>query len=172
MRPLALDFRRRPRRMRLAGCALAIAAAALALNAGWQYRELRADIALKEATLKHGSMLTVERPATLEMPHPEEYAHARDTVRRIAAPWDSFLDALEEAQTDRVTLLSIEPDIENRTVSLNGEAKDYLAALTYLAHLNGQERLARVHFVRHEVKRGGSRQPLAFTISAAWKEAR
>lgn len=172
MRLLELDFRRPARRLRLAGWALAFAAAAVATDATRHYSALRNDVALKEAALSHGAMLRVTKPAGLPAPDVDEYAFARDTIRRIAAPWESFFEALEEAQTDRVTLLSIEPNVESGTVNLNGEARDYLAALTYLAHLSDQKRLGRVHFVQHELKRGSSRRPLAFTISASWKEQR
>ena len=171
MRSLELDYRRAPRRLRLAAYCLVLAAAVVAADAGVHYRALRAEVESKEAALAHGSTLRTARPAARPVDG-DEYAFARDTIRRIATPWDSFFEALEEAQNERIALLSIEPDVENGTVSLAGEARDYLAALTYLARLSSEERLARVHLVRHEMKRAGSRRPLAFTISAAWKDPR
>lgn len=170
MRALELDYRRVGRRPRLLGCLLALAALAFAVDAGLFYQRLRVDIAAKEVALARDPMRRISRPAPTQALDFDEYAFARDTISRIATPWDSFFDALEEAQNERVSLLSIEPDVENRTVNLSGEAKDYLAALTYLAQLADQDRLARVHLVRHELRRTGSQRPVAFTISAAWKE--
>jgi hypothetical protein len=102
----------------------------------------------------------------------EEYAFARDTVRRLSTPWTTLFQALEAAQTERIALLAIEPDVENRTLSVSGEAKDYLGTLTYVANLADQKTLARVHLARHEVRRGPQQRPVAFTVSAAWKEER
>ena len=101
----------------------------------------------------------------------EEVAFARDTVRRLATPWERLFGALEAAQMDGVALLSVEPDAEGRTVNVTGEAKDYLATLTYVGHLNEEPALKRVHLVRHEA-RDGSERPVLFTVSAAWKHVR
>lgn len=100
----------------------------------------------------------------------EEIAFARETVSRLSTPWQSLFGAVEAGHTDSVALLSIEPDADARTVTITGEAKDYLAALSYMASLAQQQALRRVHLVRHETLRGGSRRPLAFTISAGWEE--
>jgi len=145
----------------------------LAADCAVQYRALRADMAAKEWALARGASLRVpSRGPTLRL-DADEYAFARETIRRIATPWDQFFEALEDARSDRIALLSIEPDVDSGTVSVSGEAQDYLAALTYLAQLAEQRRLARVHLVRHELKGvAETHPPLAFTISAAWRDPR
>jgi hypothetical protein len=129
---------------------------------------------LKKDRLAHASSVSREspRPAALRPVNTEEYAFARETVGRLSTPWDRLFRALESAKTDRVALLAIEPSTDQRTVMISGEAKDYLAALSYLARLADQDALRRVHIVRHEPQRGASQGPLGFTISAAWKEER
>jgi type IV pilus assembly PilN-like protein len=158
--------------MRLTAATVVIAAAAFAADAGLYYASLRAEIDSKEATLRQRAMLRPSTPRAVPPVDPDEYAFARDTIRRIATPWDSFFEALEQAHSERVVLFSIEPDVETGTVMIAGEAKDYLAALTYASHLSSQEQLAGVHFVRHELKRSGGVRPLSFAISATWKEQR
>lgn len=171
MRALELDYRRARRRTHLAAWALLVAGCVLAADGAVRYHELRAEVEAKQALLAQGPLRRVS--AAAPSVDADEYAFARDTIRRIAMPWDSFFDALEQARSERVTLLSIEPDVDNGTVSLTGEAKDFLAALTYLAQLSAERRLGRVHLVRHELKgAAGSRRPLAFTISATWREER
>lgn len=149
-----------------------LAAAAFVADAGLYYASLQSEVESKEAALRQASMVRGAATLAVAPVDPEEYAFARDTIRRIAMPWDSFFEALEQAHSERVALFSIEPDVESGTVMLSGEARDYLAALTYVAHLSSQEQLARVHFVRHELKRSGGLRPLSFTISATWKEQR
>ncbi len=174
MHQLDLDYLRPGLRFRRARYVLAAAAVAFALDTGWEYSALRKDIALKEDRLAQTSSVTREAPraGSLRPINSEEYAFARDTVGRLSTPWDRLFQALEAAKTDRVALLAIEPSTDQRTVMISGEAKDYLAALSYMASLADQEALRRVHIVRHEPQRGAGQRPLNFTISAAWKEER
>lgn len=172
MRALQLDYRRR-RGPRLVAYALAAFAIGFAADATIYYRSLQQDIALSGTRLASRARLPaqVSFPALVKSASADEYAFARDTARRLATPWESLFQALEASQSEHMALLSIEPDVENRAVSISGEAKDYLAALTYVARLSEQEALSRVHLVRHENRRGGQR-PLAFTVSASWKDKR
>jgi hypothetical protein len=157
----------------MAAYVLVAFAVAFAADGAVHYRALERDLALKEARIAHRLHLRKQSaaPASFRPINTEEYAFARDTVRRLGTPWESLFQALEASQIDRIALLSIEPDVENRAVSITGEARDYLAVLTYVAQLGDQGALSHVHLVRHENRRSGQR-PLAFTVSASWKEDR
>lgn len=175
MRALDLDHVRARSRAPWVRYALAAAALAFGLDQGYYYLALGNDVAALEGSLSRSlsegaRRLVPQQPA--RVPAMEEIAMARDTVGRLSTPWERLFRALEGAHTEQVSLLSIEPDAEARTVAIHGEAKDYLAALTYLAGLAEQPALRRVHLVRHELQRNGSQRPLAFTVSAGWQEAR
>jgi hypothetical protein len=173
MERLELNYVRPGQRFRRARHILAIAAVAFTLDTASQYHALKKDIASKEERLaRTGSVSREPSPAALRPMNPEEYAFARETVGRLSTPWDRLFRALEAAKTDRVALLAIEPSTDQRTVMISGEAKDYLAALSYMASLANQDALRRVHIVRHEPQRAPSPRPLSFTISAAWREER
>jgi len=53
-------------------------------------------------------------------------------------------------------------------VTITGDSKDYLAALTYVLNLRRAEGLANVELVRHEQKAEDPQRPVAFSISASW----
>lgn len=99
---------------------------------------------------------------------PEELAEARAVVARFATPWPALFDAIESVQVDDISLLSIEPDSATRSVTISGEARNYLAVLTYVARLAEQPGLARVYLARHEVRETEPRRPVAFAVSAQW----
>lgn len=166
---IELDYRGRGAYSRPGAFALA-AALAFAAHVGAQYWSVREDVALKEARLAAGAAMRVPRPVARQPINPEEYAFARETIRRLSTPWGPFFRALETANTERMALLAIEPNVDSRTVTLTGEAKDYLVTLTYLARLAEQEPLQRVHLMRHEMRRDAPRRPIVFTISAGWKD--
>lgn len=107
---------------------------------------------------------------------PEEMRVARETVERLSLEWDNLFGALESSPATGagadIALLTIEPDARAGTAVIGGEAKDYGAALRYVSALAAAPALRNVHLVRHEMRDGGSRRPLAFTLSASWKESR
>lgn len=168
MSALELDFLRR-RRPRWAGFVLLAAAVAFAADVGLTYRQLHADVVRMESRL---AIAPAAAPAaSLRAPEAGEIAFARETARQLSIPWERLFAALEAAHSERIVLVSIEPDAQAGTVSVAGEARDYLAALTYVANLGEQQTLRRVHLVRHETMRGGPRG-VAFTVSASWREER
>ena len=169
---LHLDYKRDERQHGLAAWTVAATALAFAAVVGNDYATLRAQVVEKEARL--AKLATSSGSPALQQVKsvtPDEIAFARDTIRRLTTPWRRLFSALEAAQTSGVALLSIEPDSEGRTVNVTGEAKDYLATLTYVGHLNEEPALKRVHLVRHEA-RDGSDRPVVFTVSAAWRHVR
>jgi Tfp pilus assembly protein PilN len=98
----------------------------------------------------------------------DELAAARDTAQRLSLPWSKLFAALEGAASDQVALLAIEPDPRAGTVSISGDSKDYLAALTYVLNLSRADSLSHVTLVRHETKQNDPQRPVAFTVSASW----
>lgn len=172
MRALELDYLRAGSRSRLSVIALAGLAAAFACESGFTYSALRDDVRAKQLDLARKP----EAPAQIKAPErplgPEELVAARETARKLATPWNTLFQALEAARTERVAVLAIEPDGENRTVLVSAEARDYPALLAYLGNLAQQDALARVHLSRHELKQAGGQRLVSFTVSASWKVAR
>jgi hypothetical protein len=180
MRSLELDFLRSGNRPGWAAWTLLAVALAVALDLGRSWYVLKEEIARKEARLaahtgqaRRSDLIRVSGQRAAPPPARNgELAAARDTLRRLSIPWDTLFGALEAAQTERAALISIEPDAGSGTVMLTGEAKDYLTALSYVANLEQQQALGRVHLARHEIRQNDPQRPVAFTISASWKERR
>ena len=170
MRALHLEYLSEGARSRFIVIALALFAAAFASDSVLRYRSLMEEL---QEMRTAAARSPVERRKHVPAPafSPDELAMARDTARRLSVPWNSLFQGLEAARTDRVTLLSIEPDAESRTLVLSAEAKDYAAALAYVGNLAEQPGFARVHLSRHEA-RPGSERPIAFSVSASWKGTR
>jgi hypothetical protein len=174
MERIELDLLRPERRARWPALALLVVALAFAGDLLRTYRTLDSERSAKEMRLAAvgAARPNRARPESTAPISAEEYEFARVTVRRLSTPWGKLFQALEAAQSDRVALLAVEPDAESGTVSLSGEAKDYLAALSYVTTLEEQKALKRVHLVRHELKQGMRDRPVSFTVTAAWRERR
>jgi hypothetical protein len=167
MHRLELDFAARGRRSPWAGAVLFAVAVAVAGDAAWSYVHARRSLAQAETLLARAQ----PRASTRAVPA-EEIAVARETVQRLALPWPGLFGALESAASEDVALLAIEPDPRAGKVTISGDSKDYLAALTYVLNLSRSQALSGVALVRHEVKQNDPRHPVAFSVSASWKEAK
>jgi hypothetical protein len=165
MQRLQLDFvRHRPSRQ-WAGRALLLVAAAVSVDMGLTYSSTQKSIAASQLRLAKLEPARKAPPAKVSQ---DEVALARDTVERLATPWSKLFGALESAASDQVALLGIEPDPRAGTVTISGDSKDYLAALTYVLNLSRADELSSVQLVRHEQKPNA----VAFAISAAWAAAK
>jgi hypothetical protein len=176
-RPLArieLDFRRSRRAAPWAGWALLAIAVFLIGDLAHGYHAAREALAGAEARLaKLPRAPDGARPgARARGATPEEIAAARETYQRLATPWEQLFGALESAATERVTLVAIEPDARSGSVKISGEGRDYPAVLDYVVQLRASPTLAGAHLVKHEARQDGPQSSIAFSVAAAWAEAK
>lgn len=158
---LEIDFVRRRRSAPWAGRLALALAVAVAADLGHSYATLRRSMGEAETRL---AQLPAQARGAAQKASPEEIAAARETLERLAMPWQELLAALEAAASKDVALLAIEPDPGSGTVRISGDGKDYPAALAYVASLGRVEALSRVELVRHEAKKNA----VGFTVSARW----
>jgi hypothetical protein len=163
MKRLELDFRAGRRGSPWIGRALLAAAVAVCADAGWTYKKLHEVVTQNEIRVAKRSPA-----AALARVSAPELAAVRETVQRLTLPWEELFAALESAATDQVTLASIEPDMAKGTVTISGDGKDYLAALSYVSNLGQSGGLERVQLVRHERKAADPNGPVSFAVTAAW----
>jgi hypothetical protein len=163
MQRLELDFVRGRRGAPWLGRVLLAVAALACVDAGLAYRDLRDAVKQKEIRLAKRNPAGPAAKVSAQ-----EVAAVRETVQRLALPWDELFAALESAASDKVALAAIEPDSAKGTVTISGDGKDYLAALSYVSNLGRTEGLERVELVRHERKAADPSAPVTFAVSAAW----
>ena len=70
---------------------------------------------------------------------------------------------------DTVALLSVQPQPQQRLVTLHGEARSYADVLAYMERLDSSGAFARARLLNHKVKREDPRHPVDFAIAATWK---
>ena len=165
LQALRIDFCRSPCAPRWVAPLLLAVALAFAGDVGLSF------VKTKQNYLKNETALAKLDPRSYKPARrasPEEIALARETVQRLAMPWEKLFGALESAADEHVALLAIEPDPRAGTVLITGDSKDYLAALTYVLNLSRAEALSHVQLARHEVKSNDPQKPVAFSVSAAW----
>jgi len=175
MKRLSLEFASRVGPPQWAGWTLLAVSVAFGAHLGWSYTRLRDRIANEEtrlAVLRARGLARNFTQVSMQPPGPEELAFARKTIRQLSIPWNGLFAALESTRSSGVGLLSLEPDPNTGTVTITGEAKDYLAMLSYVSNLANQSALENVHLVQHDTDLKDPRLPIDFTISAVWLDRR
>jgi hypothetical protein len=143
------------------GRVLLAVAAVILVDSGLSYHAAR-------QALHDQAARVVKRTPAAPKATPQEVAAVRETVQRLSLPWDELFIALESAASERVALAAIEPDTKKGTVTISGDGKDYLAALSYVLNLSKTEGLEHVQLVRHEQKANDPNGPVSFAVSAGW----
>jgi hypothetical protein len=167
LQAIKLDFSRSRSAPRWLAPLLLAVALAFAADVGFSFVSTMRHISKSEKALAR--MEPRSYKAARKAP-PEEIAAARETMQRLATPWDKLFAALESAASDQVALLSIQPDAKAGTVIISGDSKDYLAVLTYVLNLSRDQSLSHVQLARHEVKQNDPQKTVAFSVSAGWKK--
>lgn len=103
-------------------------------------------------------------PGTLK-----EIEQANEVIHRLSLPWDALFRGMEDAASERIALLGVEPDLNRQVVTLSGEAQAYGEVLRYMTRLDSGAVLTEPRLLSHEVRNEGPRHPVAFAISANWK---
>ena len=166
MESLKLDFRRSSGAPRWLAPALLAIALAFTGDVGFSFlKNLKLQKKNETALAKLDPRTFRSAPSA----SPEEIALARDTVQRLSLPWDKLFTAVESAASDQVALLAIEPDPKAGTVTISGDSKDYLAALSYVLNLSQGGALSGVQLARHEQK-NDAQKTVAFSVSASWRQ--
>lgn len=91
---------------------------------------------------------------------------------RLLTPWGELFRTLEQAQTDEVALLSIEPDAARGRLRLAGEAKNVEALADYLKRLQATTSIDGLRILMQQIKQNDPQQPIEFAIEAHWNDRR
>ncbi|MCE2949110.1 MAG: PilN domain-containing protein [bacterium] len=160
----------RQRALVLLATGLAVASAAV-----WSIdtlREERAAIREQVASMRSGPAPR-SRVATAEAAMPPERQREVAQANRIAdslnLPWSGLLDAIEHAAGAPVALLALQPDPQDGTVRLSGEARSLPAVLGYLELLQQQPVLSQVRLESHETMVQEPQRPVRFVAVTRWR---
>lgn len=176
MRALQLDFQRAGKPLPWLGLGVLVAAlAALAGMAGY-YQTLGEQVSFWQGKADQAARLA-DQHATDSPPVTEQAMRARmlearqanRVVRQLGLPWNALFIAVESSAGKDIALLSLEPDLQQGTVKIGGEAKDFEALLKYVKELSTREVFGSVMLQRHQVQREVAEKPVRFTLVAHWK---
>lgn len=148
MRRITLEYQSRHDRSSAAGWILLIAGAAFCAEVLWSYASLKLELkdkqeeiaAISRETTRDGQpRRTLDQKDILR-----RTVFASNTINRLAMPWNALLAGLEDAHSDDVSLLAVEPDAQAGSILLGG-GDDRLLIAVGLYHAPGNEQDVRRH---------------------------
>lgn len=151
---------------------LAIGLMGLATEA-YVYRQNAIELARLEQQQAAAQLrVPVELPLSAEQALKQEAAikQANQIIGKLAFPWDGLFQRIEASVGDDVRLLSIEPDIEGKTLRLTGEAKDLQTMLAYEQRLQDTPGFVRPHVVSHKLQPPEAMRRVGFSVVMGWDE--
>lgn len=174
MRRLHLDFLHPEPPLALAGLLLLAAGIAATAGAGARYYMISSEVGALEQRISDAKRLARRDMPRLRPPvgDPkqlgEEVQRANAVLAQLTFPWDAMFKELEDASSDDVALLALQPEGNGRGLRVGGEAKRFEDLLAYIARLEARDGFSNVFLVSHEIKPAGAQKPVAFTLVADW----
>ncbi len=148
-----------------AGCVLC-AGALLAWSAlGAERRALEQRDALALRSAQRQDRVVLPAPAIA----PERLAAANAIVMQLNLPWGALREAVAQAATPAIGLLSLEPDARKRSARLNAQAENAEAMVAYVARLKREPLLASVVLLHHDVDEQDPNRALRFELMLTWE---
>lgn len=137
----------------------------LLLAASAHYIYTSSQISIMEASIARATN-AIE---VSNMPIDNEDAKAvQEAIAHLDLPWNKLFSALESAASEKINLISVEPDMSKGTVKIVADALNTYDMLEYVRGLTKQAALHNVILTEYEVKNDTPEQSLRFTLTASW----
>ncbi len=98
----------------------------------------------------------------------KEIIQANAILDQINLPWEALFDSIEQAATEEIALLSLQPTVPNRTLRISGEAKNMSELLDFVEALERELTFENVHLLNYKIKQDNPHRPIVFLLTAVW----
>lgn len=137
--------------------------------AGWQTLLLRKDTDAANQTLAEqtsAALASRSRPPAAAILAPQQVQSLNRVVGQLNTPWSEVFDAIEEQTQPDVALLSIEPDVNQRSVRVSAEGKSLQDLLAFAERLGRSPQFRHVALTKHELNDRDPTRPVRLTVDA------
>ncbi|MFZ6748828.1 hypothetical protein [Undibacterium sp. Ren11W] len=105
----------------------------------------------------------------IEIPMAQASA-VNQVVLQLNLPWRELQYALEEATSEKVAVLALEPDAKSRILKITAETKNSDDMLSYIDRLKLQDFFVSVVLNKHEINEQDANKPWRFQLDLEWSE--
>lgn len=98
----------------------------------------------------------------------KELQKANAILEQINLPWEGLFDSIEHITGEDIALLSIQPNVTNRTLRIRGEARNVPLLLDFVEAMEREIMFEKVHLVNYKIKQDSPYRPVDFLLTAVW----
>jgi len=98
----------------------------------------------------------------------KELQKANTILEQINLPWETLFDSIEHISTEDIALLSLQPNVTNRTLRIRGEARNMMLLLDFVEAMERETIFENVHLVNYKIKQDSPYRPVDFLLTAVW----
>ena len=98
----------------------------------------------------------------------KELIKANTILDQINLPWEALFDSIEHIITEDVALLTLQPNVTNRTLRINGEARNMAVLLDFIEAMEREVIFEKAHLVNYKIKQDSPYRPVDFLLTAVW----
>jgi Tfp pilus assembly protein PilN len=109
------------------------------------------------------------QPKAVSLPDNVSAAAAAAAARELGTHWDGLYAALESCDSPTVVLLSLDAQARKGQLTIDAEARNLPAMITYFRALQKLPMLGRVTLYAHQTDKRDNEQPIRFRIGASWR---
>lgn len=99
----------------------------------------------------------------------EDLKLQNELISELNIPWSDFFDALE-SETATIALISVEPNIQKRSLKIQAEARSRSEMNKFLNKIERSDRFKEVVLHSFETNLLDPIKPLRFSLEMSWKE--
>jgi hypothetical protein len=100
----------------------------------------------------------------------QEIKKASEIMGQLNLPWESFFNAIEFAASKEVAILSLQPNVANQNIRVNGEARNITVLLDFVEALERENVFEKAHLLNYKIKQDSPQRPIIFLITATWNQ--
>ncbi|GJL76358.1 MAG TPA: PilN domain-containing protein [Nitrosomonas sp.] len=98
----------------------------------------------------------------------KELLKANTILDQINLPWEALFDSIEHIITEDVALLTLQPNVTNRTLRISGEARNMAVLLDFIEAMEREVIFEKAHLVSYKIKQDSPYRPVDFLLTTVW----
>ncbi len=134
----------------------------------WSVRVEKLEKEQPRATTAVARTRTAPRSRDTGQEISKDLEKANAILQQINLPWESLFDSIEHITTEDIALLSLQPDVTNRTLRIRGEARNMAVLLDFVEAMEREVIFDKVHLVNYKIKQDSPYRPVDFLLTAVW----
>lgn len=138
----------------------------LLLTASAHYLYIARQMSMLETSIAHAA----DTIKISDMPTDNEDAKAvLAAIAHLDLPWSMLFSALESATSEKINLISVQPDMSKGTVKIVADSLNAYDMLEYVRELAKQPALHNVILTEYKAEANLPEQAMRFTLTATWR---